>query len=81
MAQALAAQRELIEWNLADEALKGLGVPPLGKPWAMLAQAGVGKPSARVGRFGLARNQLIILAVIAVADLAVLGLGALLLLR
>ena len=81
MAQALAAQRELIEWNQADEALKGLGVEPLGKPWAMLTQPGAGKRSARVGRFGLTRNQLIILAVIAVADFVVLGLGAVLLLR
>lgn len=81
MAQALAAQRELIEWTHADEALKGLGVPPLGKPWAMLTQLGAGKRSVRVGRFGLTRNQLIILAVIAVADFVVLGLGAVLLLR
>jgi len=81
MAQALDAQRELVEWNHADEALKGLGVPPLGKPWAMLAQPGASKQIAGAGRLGLTRNQIIILAVIAVADFIVLGLGALLLLR
>ena len=81
MAQALAAQRELTEWTDADEALKGLGVPPLGKPWAMLSQLGAGKPSASLNRLGLTRTQTIILAVMAVADFIVLGLGALLLLR
>ena len=81
MAQALAAQRELIEWAHADEALKGLGVPPLGKPWTMLTQLGEGKRSASLNRLGLTRNQTIILVVMAVADFIVLGLGALLLLR
>jgi len=81
MAQALAAQRELVEWNLADEALKGLGVPPLGKSWARLSQLGAGKPSVSRNRLGLTRQQTLILAVMAVADFIVLGLGALLLLR
>jgi hypothetical protein len=81
MAQALAAQRELIEWTDADEVLKGLGVPPLGKPWAMRTLLGAGRPSASLNRLGLTRNQTIILAVMAVADFIVLGLGALLLLR
>jgi len=81
MAQALAAQRELIERADADEVLKGLGAPPLGKPWAMLTQPGLSRPSASLNRIGLTRNQTIILAVMAVADFIVLGLGALLLLR
>jgi hypothetical protein len=81
MAQALAAQRELIEWNHADEALKGLGVQPLGKPWARLTQPDADTRRARAGRLGLTRNQTIILALIAVADFVVLGLGVLLLLR
>jgi hypothetical protein len=81
MAQALAAQRELIEWTDADQVLKGLGVPPLGQPWARLSQLGAGKPSASPNRLGLTRQQTLILAVMAVADFIVLGLGALLLLR
>ena len=81
MARALAAQRELIEWTDADQVLKGLGVPPLGQPWAMLSQLGAGKPSAPSNRLGLTRQQTLILAVMAVADFVVLGLGALLLLR
>jgi hypothetical protein len=81
MALALQAQRELVEWNHADEALKGLGVPPLGRPWAMITQPGAARRKARANRLGLTRNQTIILAVIAAADFILLGLGALLLLR
>jgi hypothetical protein len=81
MALALQVQRELIEWNHADEALKGLGVPPLGKPWAMMTQPGAARRQVRVNRLGLTRNQTIILAVMAAADFVLLSLGALLLLR
>jgi DNA-directed RNA polymerase subunit H (RpoH/RPB5) len=72
-AAQLVNQRELIEWTQADDLLKSLGVPPLGIPWRQLDQPAARAKSARSRRFGgLTRQQIIILAVIAVADLAVL---------
>ena len=82
MADALAGQRELIEWTQADDVLKGLGVPTLGKSWRALIQPGARKRgSSAVGFGGLERKQLILLAIIAVADLLVLigGLAVVLL--
>jgi hypothetical protein len=70
-AARLAQQNELIEWTLADELLKSLGVPPLGIPWRQLDQpAARPASSGRLG--GLTRRQLVILTIIAVADLLVL---------
>jgi len=84
MAETLAGQRELIEWTQADDILKGLGVPPLGKSWRSLNQPGARKHGLRaVGFGGLKRKQLVLLAIIAVADLLVLigGLAVVLLTR
>jgi hypothetical protein len=84
MAETLTGQRELIEWTQADDILKGLGVPPLGKSWRALIQPGARKRGlSAVGFGGLKRNQLILLGIIAVADLLVLigGLAVVLLMR
>ena len=84
MAETLTSQRELIEWTQADDILKGLGVPPLGKSWHALLQPGARKRGlSAVGFGGLKRNQLILLGIIAVADLLVLigGLAVVLLTR
>jgi len=83
-ADALASQRELIEWTQADDILKGLGVPPLGQSWRSLNQPGARKRRlSGVGLGGLKRKQLVLLAIIAVADLLVLigGLAVVLLMR
>jgi len=84
MASTLASQRELIEWTQADDILKGLGATPLGQSWRSLNQPGARKRGlGAVGLGGLKRNQLILLAIIAVADLLVLigGLAVVLLMR
>jgi hypothetical protein len=84
MAGTLASQRELIEWTQADDILKGLGVPPLGQSWRSLNQPGARKRRLSAFGFGgLKRKQLILLAIIAVADLLVLigGLAVVLLTR
>jgi Nuclease-related domain len=84
MAETLTGQRELIEWTQANDVLKGLGVPPLGKSWHALIQPGSRKRRlSAVGFGGLKRKQLILLAIIAVADLLVLigGLTVVLLTR
>ena len=84
MAETLTGQRELIEWTQADDVLKGLGVPPLGKSWRALTQPGARKRGlSAVGFGGLKRKQLILLGIIAVADLLVLigGLAVVLLTR
>jgi len=80
-ADALTNQRELIDWTLADELLKSLGVTPAGKPWAQVERGVAPAQTARARRVGgLTRQQIIILAVIAVADFVVLLAGALVLL-
>jgi hypothetical protein len=72
-ARGLAGQRELLEWTQADDVLKNLGVQPLGKPWHTLNQPGARTQSVRPSRLGgLKRWQVILLAVMAVADLAIL---------
>jgi len=84
MAETLVGQRELIDWTQADDILKGLGVPPLGQSWRTLNQPGARKRGlSAVGFGGLKRKQLILLAIIAVADLLVLigGLAVVLLAR
>jgi len=84
MAETLVGQRELIEWTQADDVLKGLGVPPLGKSWRVLIQPGARKRGLSVVGFGgLKRKQLILLGIIAVADVLVLigGLVVVLLTR
>ena len=84
MAGSLTGQRELIEWTQADDILKGLGVPPLGRSWRNLNQPGARKRGlSAMGFGGLKRKQLILLAIIAVADLLVLigGLAVVLLMR
>ena len=84
MAETLVGQRELIEWTQADDVLKGMGVPPLGKSWRALIQPGARKRGlSALGFGGLKRKQLILLGIIAVADLLVLigGLAAVLLMR
>jgi hypothetical protein len=84
MAGTLASQRELIEWTQADDILKGLGVAPLGQSWRSLNQPGARKRRLSAFGFGgLKRKQLILLAIIAVADLLVLigGLAVVLLMR
>jgi len=84
MAETLVGQRELIEWTQADDVLKGMGVPPLGKSWRALIQPGARKRGlSALGFGGLKRKQLILLGIIAVADLLVLigGLAVVLLTR
>jgi hypothetical protein len=79
-AAQLAHQDELIEWTLADDLLKSLGVPPLGVPWRQLDQpAADARPSSSRRLGGLTRQQLTILTIIAVADLLVLLGGFLIL--
>jgi hypothetical protein len=83
MGATLAAQRELIEWTQADDVLKALGVTPLGKPWSALRQVSR-KRAARGIRFAgltLPRNQWILLAVIAVANILLIVGGLLVVLR
>ena len=82
-AAGLASQRELLEWTQADNVLKGLGVPPLGRPWHTLSQSGA-RARARATRStlgGLQTWQIIFLVAIAIADLLVLvgGLAVVLL--
>ena len=67
-----------------DDVLKGMGVPPLGKSWRALIQPGARKRGlSALGFGGLKRKQLILLGIIAVADLLVLigGLAVVLLTR
>jgi len=84
-ARSLANQRELLEWTQADNVLKSLGVPPLGRPWHTLSQPGAStKRGARPAQLGnLQRWQIIFLAAMAIADLLVLigGLAIVLFLR
>ncbi len=78
--QQLAQQRELVEWTLADSLLKSLGVTPQGKPWAQLMQsAGRTRVRSARGLWGLTRPQLILLGVIAAADMLLLLAGFLIL--
>jgi len=84
MAETFVGQRELIEWTQADDILKGLGVPPLGQSWRSLNQPGARKRGlSAVGFGGLKRKQLVLLGIIAVADVLVLigGLAVVLLMR
>jgi hypothetical protein len=79
-AAQLAHQDERIEWTLADDLLKSLGVPPLGVPWRQLDQpAAEARPAAAHRLSGMTRRQLVILTIIAVADLLVLLGGFLIL--
>jgi hypothetical protein len=64
-------QGETIEWTLANDLVKSLGLPPLDVPWRQLDQAARARP-AKVRLGGLTRRQLVILTIIAVADLLVL---------
>jgi hypothetical protein len=79
-AEQLAGQRELIEWSHAEELLKSLGVPPLGIPWRQLGQAGARTRKPAPVLWGLTRQQLVLLGVIAAADVLVLIAGALIVL-
>lgn len=79
-AEQLAGQRELIEWSQAEELLKSLGVPPLGIPWRQLDQARARRRRPQAVLWGLTRQQLILLGVIAAADVLVLVAGALIVL-
>ena len=79
-AAQLAHQEELIEWTLADDLLKSLGVPPLGVPWRQLDQPGAEARRSSPRRLGgMTRQQLTLLTIIAVADLLVLLGGFLIL--
>ncbi len=79
----LASQRELIEWTQADDVLKALGLPLLGKPWGQLPKLSAQARAAHSYRGRLQRWQMIFLAVMAVADLLALigGLAVVLLMR
>ena len=73
LARTLAGQRELVEWTQADDTLKALGLPPAGKPWHALSKPGVRAQAVRPYRTaGLQRQQIILLAAMAIADLLVL---------
>jgi len=79
MGATLAAQRELIEWTQADDMLKALGVTPLGKPWRTLQQAARKRAARgiRIAGLTLPRNQWILLAVIAIANVLLIAGGLL----
>jgi hypothetical protein len=80
-AQALADQRELVDCALANELLKSLGVTPTGKSWQEMSQSVTLAATSRSTLLaGLTRQQVIILAAIAIADFVVLLAGALILL-
>ena len=82
LARTLAGQRELVEWTQADDTLKALGLPPLGKPWRTSGRPGTQAQAARPRRTaGLQRQQIILLAAMAVADLLVLIGGLVIVLR
>lgn len=82
LARTLAGQRELVEWTQADNMLKALGLPPLGKPWRTLSKPGTRAQAVRPRRTaGLQRQQIIFLAAMAVADLLVLIGGLVIVLR
>jgi Nuclease-related domain len=82
LARTLAGQRELVEWTLADDTLKALGLPPVGKPWRALSKPGTRAQAVRPRRTaGLQRQQIILLAAMAIADLLVLIGGLVIVLR
>ena len=82
LARTLAGQRELVEWTQADDTLKALGLPPLGKPWRTSGRPGTQAQAARPRRTaGLQRRQIIFLAAMAMADLLVLIGGLVIVLR
>lgn len=82
LARTLASQRELVEWTQADDTLKALGLTPLGKPWRTPGKPGTRAPAARPRRTaGLGRQQIILLAAMAIADLLVLIGGLVIVLR
>jgi hypothetical protein len=82
LARTLAGQRELVEWTQADDTLKALGLPPLGKPWRTSSKPGTRAQAVRPRRTaGLQRQQIIFLAAMAMADLLVLIGGLVIVLR